>query len=583
MSTRQIRRLRRDLEREKEDDTTPPPKLVISINKPKFSFAMLRDALDSDDESSSDAEEDSSSDDDSSSSASDHEEVVPCSTPDRYTQPPKNGRLGNKRASKPQNDDESSDEDSDMHLLESCKETNTESADVSVSATMENRFECLRIEPRAFRVVGVGTQASGKARMGKGFGGYLQGRNWLMPGIAPKTADKLRAAVVQQVRLKGNYDSKNERERFTLELSDRYKNIQSVCIAAIDTQDPALFRRVLETNPQHLEVLLRASSIHTLQGQHEEAFKLITVAVQILQAALPPRFSPFRLDEKGCYNTWLPSSCGSNLIVYRLLLLYMICLERQAQWETCLAVCKLMLQMDFPNDVSHALLHIDLYLLNYAGVGVAEFATGYAKALEYAVPLYWVLPNFAFSMALEFFAKDTNEAVTATISESYLDLLQEFLTLKEDELGFRFNPVEQDMRKYTNKRSELCLIRALVKYPDIIRMLTRENFAADLVVYTQTEPFASWMSDYDTDDVHLIKCYLAKTADLWRNENLSLLINTASLIADIYRTERGATILGTFRDLWSAFRLDQPLPLTPKEVIVSEFDLTSHSLPTALE
>ncbi|GBE62559.1 transcription factor 25, putative [Babesia ovata] len=544
MSTRQIRRLQRDREREKDEYTTPPPKVVINVNQPRFSFSMLRDALDSDEESSSDSEEDSSSEADSSSSSSEHEESVTCSTPDRNIQTPQDGNKGDDGSPEPQNADEDTDEDSDMQLLESYKEQTAESADADASANKEKRFECLRIEPRAFRVVGVDTRASGKTRMGKGFGGYLQGRNWLVPGVPPKLADKYRAVVGQHMRLKGTYDAKSERERFTLELSERLK---------------------------------------FAQGNHEDAFKAISFAIKLFQAALPPRFSPFRLDEKGYYNTWLPSYCGSNLVAYRLLLLYMICLERQAQWEACLAVCKLMLLMDFPNDVAHALLHIDLYLLNHSGIGVAEFAVGYAKAVEYAVPLYWVLPNFAFSMALEFFAKETKESVHTPISESYLDLLQQFLMLQEDRLGFRFNPVEQDMGIYADKRSELCLIRALVQYPDMIRMLARENFAADLVVYTEMEPFASWMSDYDTDDVHLIKCYLAKTGDLWRHENLSFLINTAGVIAEIYRTERGATILGTFRDLWSAFRLEQPLPLRPTDVIVAEFDLTSHSLPTALE
>ncbi|GIX63849.1 transcriptional repressor TCF25 [Babesia caballi] len=586
MSTRQIRRLQRELEKKDEEDAPPPSKCVITVNRPAFSFSAYRHALDSSDES--EQESSSSSDSDSSaseseSSSSESEESATEAVPSVAAPARKHGRKAKKAPSAAPVNDGGTDSDSDLALLDAGLEQRPQAPE-DTKEDAKNRFECLRIEPRAFRVSGVDPRPSGKARVAKGFGGYLQGRNWLMPGVAPKMADKLRSAVVQHVRIKGNLDAKSGRERFSVELSDKHKSVQTFCLAAIDMQDPTLFRRVFEANPHHIEVLLRASAIHTLQGQHEEAFRLLSFALQLLQAALPPRFSPFRLDENGFYNTWLPSSVESNRMVYRLLVLYMISLERQGQWEACLAVCKLLLLMDFPNDIAHALLHIDLYILNNAGINLYEFSVGYAKALRYSVPLHWVLPNFAFSMALEYFAKEKSDFISTPISDDDLDKVQKFLLLREDKLGFNFQPAEQETQEFGGKRAQLFLLRALLQYPDILRLLSRESFASELVEFTDTEPFVDWTSSYDeTDDVQLLKCYLAKTCDIWRNSNMDFLRKTAELVVDVCRSERGSLIVESFRDLWSAFRLEQALPLQAGEVIVAELDVTSHSLPTALE
>lgn len=262
----------------------------------------------------------------------------------------------------------------------------------------------------------------------------------------------------------------------------------------------------------------------------------------------------------------------------------MISLERQAQWETCLTVCKLLLLMDFPKDAAHALLHIDMYLLNDVGIRLYDFSTGYAKTLGYAAPLHWVLPNFAFSMALEYFVKEESSNLVLPMSDGDIDMLQQFLLLRENELGFNFKAAGQDMGLYGTYRSQLCLVRALLQYPDMIALLSREAHASELQFYVQMEPFAGWISSYDdTTDVHLLKCYISKSVDLWRNENMAFLSQAAHLIVELHRTERGELLLGAFRDLWSAFRLEQPLPYTVDDTIVAEFDLSSHSLPMTMQ
>ncbi|ORM41552.1 Uncharacterized protein C18B11.02c [Babesia sp. Xinjiang] len=567
---RQIRKLLRERERERERNTEEEPTLVtttiVSTTRPRFSFAAFRHVIDSSDDSDVEYQNEPSSDSESVAPSSGSEETGPPTPPDSENQQ----KECNKK------------DDSDFALLDSfaaehAQEIKTTEIDTKIP------LECLKIDPRAFRVAGIDTRRFGKSRLYKNFAGSLQGRNWLTPGIPPKVADQLRSAVFQHLRIKGTMDSKNKRERFMVELSDRYKNVQSVCLAAIDSQDPALFRQVLDANPHHVEVLLRASSIHTMQGQHEEAFKLLHLALQILQAALPPRFSPWRLNEKGLYNVWLPSSIESNLMVYRLFVLYMIALERQGQWQVALAVCKLLLLMDFPRDTAHALLHIDMYLLNNTKMGMYDFSVEYAKALEYQVPLHWMLPNFAFSLAMDYATKEKSDHLELPLSKSDFDMVQEFLMLGENELGFSFTPGEQETENYGAKRAQLYLLRALLQYPETIALLSREEFASALVTYSQAEPFNSWVRGRDTTDAILIKCYIKKTCDIWRNDNLSLLRKTAGLIVEMYKTERGALILDSFRDLWLAFKLELNAPNVSDEVIVAEFDLASHSLPMALE
>ncbi|GFE55213.1 transcriptional repressor TCF25, putative [Babesia ovis] len=582
MSTRQIRRLLREREkRDDADDVPPVTSPIIRVNRPTFSFAAYRDIIDSSEDSDDDTGEESLSDSDSSEDPTDVENS-PRSPACTKTQLQRGGNKGCKARKETPEDSGDGESDSDDALLDSIAAVQIKSVESTVAAT-KNRLECLRIDPRAFRVAGMDTRAPGRSRLCKGLTGSLQSRNWLTPGIAPKIADKLRSAVSQHMRIKGTIEHKTKRERFTVELSERYKNVQALCMAAIDTQDPALFRQVLDANPQHVEVLLRASSIHTLQGQHEEAFKLLYFALQIFQAALPPRFSPWKTDDNGYYNTWLPSSYTSNLMVYRLLVLYMISVERQGQWEVALAVCKLLLLLDFPNDVAHALLHIDMYLLNNPGIEMYKFSVAYANALEYPVPLHWILPNFAFAVAMDYATKERTQNIETPASEADTEMVQQFLTLSEDELGFRFQPGDQATEVYGAKRAQLYLLRAILQYPDVIPLLSREPFASELAVYTQMEPFVSWVSETNKTDVLLLKCYLKKTCDTWRNESLFFLSQTANLIVDIYSTERGSLILDSFRDLWSAFRSEQEIPVIADGVIVAEFDLASHSLPMALE
>ncbi|EDO08712.1 Transcriptional repressor TCF25 family protein [Babesia bovis T2Bo] len=568
MSTRQIRRLLREREKKDDaDDSVPITSPIVQVNRPKSSFAAYRELVDSSEDSSSDTQ---SADEDSASENSDE-----LDSEQEYRD----------NVTIALNDDTlESDSDSDDALLESFIAKQPKPVDID-SHGETNKLDCLRIDPRSFRIPGLqmDTRSSARMRLSKGMIGSLQSRNWLVPGIPPKVADKLRTIIPRDIRIKGSVDAKTKRERFVVEFSDRYKNVQEMCLMAVDSQDPGLLRRILDANPQHIEVLLRASCISTLQGHHEDAFTFLFSAVQYIQAAFPPRFSPWRIDESGFSNVWLPSTVNSNLIVYRLLILYMISLERQGQWEVSLAICKLLLLLDFPSDISHALLHIDMYIMNTSGIGLYPFSVAYARALEYSVPLHWILPNFAFGVAMDYATKEKVDTIEIPATDSDLQMIKQFLTLEESKLGVRFHPGEQDTEQYGSRRAQLYLLRAILQYPGIISLLSKEPFASELAVYTHTEPFITWCSDVYKSDTMLLKCYLKKTCDIWRNESLFLLNQTANLIVDIYRTEDGAGILDAFRDLWLSFRLDIKLPFDTEDIIVAEFDLASHSLPIALQ
>ncbi|KAK1444048.1 hypothetical protein BgAZ_209240 [Babesia gibsoni] len=578
MSTRQIRRLKQALaETEEEDEESLPSASPVIVNSRATSrFERFKAVLYSSDSSDEDYDSGNSLDSEDDDSVENATEFTPSEPIARSS----NGTKGHKAIRNKNKEESVSDSDSDIDALLAETRQQKYSSQYLEKVKFKRNFDFLRIDPRSFRLTGIPHRNNLKK---KGAEGFHHSRNWLVPWTGPVAPERLTPHVLNQMKVTSHVDQDSKRELFTVETSKRYKEAESLCHDAINMQNTELLLQTYRANEQHVEILLRISCIQTLQGQHEEAFSLLVFAAKLLQLYIPLRFSPFRLNEQGYYNTWLPSTVKENLVVYRLLILYMISLERQGEWEVALAVCKLLLLMDFPRDGAHALLHIDMYMINNPGNKLHEFSMAYARELKLDVALHWLLPNLAFSLALDYYSKEESHFMSLPLSGSDFDDLQQFLLLKEDDLGFSFNASQQDLNPYRQRRAQLLLLRALLKYPDMLELLSKQSYAPELLTYTYSEPFSNWINSGNVEDVELVKFYLAKTGDLWRNENLTFLSRTANLIMEIYATDRGCVLLDAFRDLWLAFRLDTKLPFDVEDVIVAEFDLSSHSLPMNIQ
>lgn len=578
MSTRQIRRIRQYLNEEERREQTPPRvSPVQQVHRDGSCFVRYMNYMGHLKESEEEASEEESSDE------SETENNTPSLETFRRNSPHLAKNNKKQRENKKGDIGLITDSEEELeHLLQECLSLQAQKEERSGAAS--KNFDFLKIEPRNFRLSAIPTVSGGRKRWVRGNRPFQKVKNWLLPGARPISTQRLTEEVTEQLKLVGTLDHQTGRERFVFTKSARYKELEALIVGAIETHDPGLLRQMFQTNNHHVELLLRVSTIYTLQGQHEDAFKLISVAIHLINLYIPIRFTPFRQNEAGYFNTWLPSDVPENLVMYKLLLLYMISLERQAEWEVSLAVAKLLLQMDYPNDTAHALLHIDFYLLHTMGKKLHNFSIGYAREMEYGYPLHWVLPNFAFSLSLDHFQKEQCAFMTAPLRPQEMETLMEFLCMEEDTFGFQLRPERDNVENFPDYRAQMSLIRALVQYPRMIEVLSREYNATQLDYYVGLEPFSDWIaSDESAENTSLINFYLKKSSDLWKNESLSFLCQTANIVVQLFTSQRGALILDSYRNLWQAMRAEIPLPFSLEGIIASEFDISSHSLPMHMQ
>lgn len=459
MSLRQIRKLRRELERDSSEPETPP-KVTITNRPPKFSFNVLNDDDDSDVTPSSESEPSNVSD-------SSGDDIV---SEDSIDNQP------------------SEDSDWEKLLEEECG--HPENKGMLTSNALGDKKHFLSSSIQDFRCKDVGG-ASGNFRLKKGL---LKSNNryWLCPGVSTKELMSLRALCLRQLRI--DVDSNHEPEVFLLYLNDSYREVDEICHVAVNSQDFELFRRLLESHPFHLGILIRASSINTISNNHEEAFKHLYLGVRMIQTVLPSKFSLDNLNSSGLPNVWMPSRLEDNIVIYRLLLLYMISLERQGQWSVALSICKLLIAMDFPEDTCHGILHIDLYILNHEKDpnSIPKFIFDYCRQMEYIFPpLHLFLPNFAFSLPLQLFLHNTTDEGIPILEHDKVSeikkLLKKTLLLVEDKTGVSFSP-RTDFESYLELREDLgvyapylFLLRGIVTFPQfIVRMAEKHSSNLEL-------------------------------------------------------------------------------------------------------
>ncbi|EKX74183.1 conserved hypothetical protein [Theileria equi strain WA] len=562
MSLRQIRKLRKELEKDSSEPESPP-KVTITSRPPRFSFNMLNDD-DSDETSSSESE---SSDVSNPSS----DDIVSEDSVD--SQP---------------------SEDSDWEKLLEGECEFAEEKGTLAGNTFDDKRHFLSSSIQDFRCKEIGG-APGNARFKKSL---LKSNNryWLCPGVSTRELMSLRALCLRQLRI--DVDSTHERETFLLYLNDSYREVDEICHVAVNSQDFELFRRLLESHPFHLGILTRASSINTISNNHEEAFKHLYLGVRMIQTVLPSKFSLDHLNSSGLPNVWMPSKLEDNIVIYRLLLLYMISLERQGQWSVALAICKLLIAMDFPEDTCHGILHVDLYILNHEKDpnSIPRFIFNYCKQIEYTLPpLHLFLPNFAFSLPLQLFLHNTiDEEVPILEQERLLEikkLLKKTLLLVEDATGVSFSP-KTEFEEYLELLKDLgvyapylFLLRSLLTFPQfIVRMAEKHTSNLELRSIASQDFFSVWNDYEDSDfDSQLVRCYITKSGDLWTGKNGSFLCNTALLLVELLNDPDCKSALESFQALWSAYMDEVDLPEYLFQVSATEFDLSTYSLPMQLE
>ncbi|BAM39503.1 uncharacterized protein TOT_010000958 [Theileria orientalis strain Shintoku] len=548
MSTRQIKRLQR-IAKGDESDTSEeetPQKLTPYANKPKYSFNLLAEDSDSDQSSSADEEQ--------VNGVEDHEKP---------------------QDSTPKSKEEVSDESDWEKLLNEIQDQTSvtdEQANMVYDHFLSSPMHYFKTKDQ---------MEKGKTKYSKKSSFQSPSRYWLAPGLSTREYMQLRTVSSTQMEVEVKPDPHTGRDKFELSLTRldtrRYREIDDICSSAVQSHDFELFRSLLRAHPCHLGLLIRGSCINTISSNHQEAFTHLDMAVKILQTVLPHSFSIYRKNKANMPNVWLPSESGDNKLVYRLLLLYMISLERKGQWQTSLAICKLLMAMDTPEDAAHALLHVDMYLLNcfVEKRSISTFVYNYHELVNRTLPpLFWFLPNFALTLPLQLFL-DLTKPVD-NLMDQY-EVLRDFLIEHMELIDC--------MGKYA---PYMFLLRALIQYPlFIVKMAERTGSSPELRACLSEYPFNKAKllenEDYDRMDYQLIRCYTHKCGDLWSGSNATFLATTATLLAEMYQDGDVRDVIDAFEDLWTEYAEEIELPETLKSVSVTEFDLANYSLPADLE
>eukprot|EP00375_Theileria_parva_P003845 XP_766531.1 hypothetical protein [Theileria parva strain Muguga] len=523
MSSRQIRRLKERLKEESDEELER--KFIIRNDRPKFSFTQLEDSSDSDTgTSSNDDTSDHSDDSDNLSDSGGSKNSGSSGNLDIL-----NGKSGNFKNLK--QDTQSSEEDSDWEkLLNEVTEVNTES--ISSSEPVSNHF--LSSPQHYFRIKDMDKNKYVKSH------GYST-RFWLCPSITTKESMQLRLLSSKLVEI--GCETHDNRDRFTLILSPTYQEVDYLSSSALNTQDFELFRSLLHSNPTHLGLLIRSALINT-----------ITVYLPCL---------------------------GDNIVIYRLLILYMISLERKGQWQTALAVCKLLLAMDYPNDTSHALLHVDLYLLNSFSPdsSLIQFSRNYNSISPEMPLLYLFLPNFSLTLALQVYLGMDLKRNQCDLEE-IKSQLPAVLDLDCDLAELAENP--------NPNTPFLLLIRSLLQFPIfIVKMSERVGTSGEVRNCAMKEPFSHWSSvqdlGYENPYDQLTRCYVYKCGDLWSSNNSTFLGQTATMLVQLYQDKEVRDLINQFQDNYFDFRNEIELPEEYTNVSITEFDLANYSLPMLLD
>ncbi|EAN34248.2 Transcriptional repressor TCF25 family protein [Theileria parva strain Muguga] len=563
MSSRQIRRLKERLKEESDEELER--KFIIRNDRPKFSFTQLEDSSDSDTgTSSNDDTSDHSDDSDNLSDSGGSKNSGSSGNLDIL-----NGKSGNFKNLK--QDTQSSEEDSDWEkLLNEVTEVNTES--ISSSEPVSNHF--LSSPQHYFRIKDMDKNKYVKSH------GYST-RFWLCPSITTKESMQLRLLSSKLVEI--GCETHDNRDRFTLILSPTYQEVDYLSSSALNTQDFELFRSLLHSNPTHLGLLIRSALINTITNNHEESFANLYLALKILQTILPHRFNLYRttnFSDLTLPNVYLPC-LGDNIVIYRLLILYMISLERKGQWQTALAVCKLLLAMDYPNDTSHALLHVDLYLLNSFSPdsSLIQFSRNYNSISPEMPLLYLFLPNFSLTLALQVYLGMDLKRNQCDLEE-IKSQLPAVLDLDCDLAELAENP--------NPNTPFLLLIRSLLQFPIfIVKMSERVGTSGEVRNCAMKEPFSHWSSvqdlGYENPYDQLTRCYVYKCGDLWSSNNSTFLGQTATMLVQLYQDKEVRDLINQFQDNYFDFRNEIELPEEYTNVSITEFDLANYSLPMLLD
>uniref|UniRef100_A0A3B0MJN6 Transcriptional repressor TCF25, putative n=1 Tax=Theileria annulata TaxID=5874 RepID=A0A3B0MJN6_THEAN len=591
MSSRQIRRLKEMLNEEIDEEIRP--RVIFNNKRPKFTFAQLESLCDSSSDTTSN--DDSSENSDDSSENSDDSEYS--SDYDRIRESRSaiylDGLSKDDESSKdPSEDNQSSEHDSDWDKLLN-EVTEVEMEPIDSSETVSNHFLCS--PQHFFRISDMGKNKYAKSN------GYSS-RFWLCPTLNIKESKQLRLAASNLFEI--TCETIDNRDKFTLTLFQtyypkqyyyiptiglysniefyRYQELDYISSTALDSHDLELFRTLLHSNPYHLGILIRASLINTMMNSHEDSFKNLYTASKTLQTILPHRFNLYRtapFSNLTVPNVYLPC-LGDNVVVYRILILYMISLERKGQWKTALAICKLLLAMDLPNDSSHALLHVDLYLLNSFSPdsSLILFSQNHSPINPELPPLYLFLPNFSLTLSLQVYLNMglKNQCNLEEIKNQLPGVL---------DLGCDLAALA---RTETPNTPYLLLIRSLLQFPlFVINMSQRVGKSGELRNSAKKDPFSYWSSpkakDYENVYDQLTRCYVYKCGDLWSSNNSTFLAETAKLVVKLYEDEEVRDLINQFQCEYFEFRNGIKIPEEYTNISITEFDLNNYSLPMLLD
>ncbi|KAK9172525.1 Transcriptional repressor TCF25 family protein [Cryptosporidium meleagridis] len=300
-----------------------------------------------------------------------------------------------------------------------------------------------------------------------------------------------------------------EKNEFSISFDIKYiknKELLDILIDSMLLDEIYIF---MEKNPFFFSGLIRLAEISTLRDEHEVAFKHLQKALYVFESSLHPSFSPFKYTN-GLPNTAIKSSEIESRDIFIMLGYYMIALGNRGLFRTALEYCLLLISMDIIHDRFHSLLHLDYY-----AVLSSEFETLFQININFinqfrkyctwnekkivltngkygritkrsfdSMPLYYILPNFAFGIPLALYIKHTK---ANSLNKEQLDIFYQ-----------QINDITIDQiisSKFDTNQIQKCsiyLIQSMLVFPEFVSLL-KENIESSQIA----SGLSAWDKIYD--------------------------------------------------------------------------------------
>ncbi|KAF7457268.1 transcriptional repressor TCF25 [Cryptosporidium felis] len=278
-----------------------------------------------------------------------------------------------------------------------------------------------------------------------------------------------------------------EKKEFSISFDVEYLKKKEILEFLIDSMLSDEIYIFMEKNPFFFKGLIKLAEINILRGEPEKAFNYIQKALYVFESSLHPSFSPFKYVD-GRPNTLIISGEMESRDIFVMFGYYMLYLGNRGLFRTALQYCILLISMDIEHDRFHSLLHVDYYSILSSSfdilIGINDnFLTQFYRYCTWdtngidsnsstqeltcecnsIIPLYYILPNFAFGIPLAFFIIN---------NKSSFDQNQDTANIYNSIQGITIDKITDS--KFSSKNLHDCsiyLIQSILVFPEFISLL----------------------------------------------------------------------------------------------------------------